>query len=197
MNPKSEIDLVEGVRRGEEAAFDAIYHRYGRRVYGFTYRMTLNSGVAEDVTHDTFLVLIEQPERFQVERGSLLTFLCAVARNLVMNHLRRKHNRDVRLDDFEDFDIPEVGTSGNPLASLLDQELVARIDACIAALPPMQREVIILREYEELSYEEIANITDTELGVVRARLFRARQNLAKGLAAYINVPKKDKCYELQ
>jgi RNA polymerase sigma-70 factor (ECF subfamily) len=62
-------------------------------------------------------------------------------------------------------------------------------------LPPLQREVIVLREYEELSYEEIARVTETEPGAVKARLHRARQTLAKQLAAYI-ASAKDKCYEV-
>jgi RNA polymerase sigma-70 factor (ECF subfamily) len=119
--------------------------------------MTVNQALAEDITHDTFMILIEQPENYRAERGSLLTFLCAVARHRVMNYLRRKHNSDIEFDEFENYDALEDETRGNPLADLLNQELAARIDACITTLPPLQREVIILREFQGLSYEEIAN----------------------------------------
>jgi len=195
LNPNTEANLVEKVAQGDEIAFDEIYHLYRNRVYGFIYRMTVNQAVAEDITHEVFVVLIENPKRYFTERGSLLTFLCAVARNRVMNHLRRKHNADVGFDDFENFDVLEDETKSNPLTDLLNQELAERIDVCIAALPPLQREVIILREFQELSYEEIANVTEAELGAVKARLYRARQTLAKQLAAYATSP-KDKCYEL-
>lgn len=197
MNTKHEVNLIEKLARGDEPAFNEIYHRFRSRIYGFTYRMTINRAIAEDITHETFLVLIKHPERFCADRGSLLTFLCAVARNFVMNHLRRKHNEDVGFDEFEDFDVPENGTKGNPLSELLKQEFVARVESCIAALPPLQREAIILREYEELSYEEIARVTDAELSAVKSRLHRARQTLAGELAAYVASPKKDKCYELR
>ena len=197
MDTESENNLLGGIRRGDESALGAIYDRYGTRVYGFIYRMTLNASLAEDITHEAFLVLIEQPNRYRAERGSLLTFLCSVARNSLMNHLRRRHNKDAWLDDIDNFDVPEVGSKGNPLATLLDQELAARVETCVAALPPLQREVVILREYEDLSYEEIAGITDTTTGVVKARLHRARQNLTKALAGYVEPGKKDKCYELQ
>ncbi len=196
MNPNIEANLVEKVAQGDELAFDEIYHRYRNRVYGFIYRMTINQAVAEDITHEVFVVLIENPKRYFTERGSLLTFLCAVARNRVMNHLRLRYNADVGFDDFENFDVLEDETKSNPLTDLLNQELAARIDDCIAALPPLQREVIILREFQELSYEEIANVTEAELGAVKARLYRARQTLAKQLAAYVTST-KDKCYELQ
>ena len=189
--------MLHGISNGDRSALDEIYQRYGSRVYGFVQRMTRNSSVSEDITHEAFLVLIEHPDRYQSERGSILTFLCAVARNSVMNHLRRKHNRDADFDDLENFDIAENGSDSDPLATLITQELADRIDVCIAGLPPFQREVLVLREYEELSYEEIASITDTEPGTVKARLYRARQNLAKELAAYLGVKKQDKCYELQ
>jgi len=195
LNPNNEANLIEKTALGDELAFNEIYYRHRHRVYGFTYRMTANRAVAEDITHETFMVLIEHPERFHAERGSLLTFLCAVARNCVMNHLRRRHNGDVGFEELENFDFLEDETKGNPLTDLLKQELAGRIDNCIAALPPLQREVIILREFEELSYDEIAKITDAELSAVKTRLHRARQTLAKQLTAYVMSP-EDKCYEL-
>ncbi|MDQ3713356.1 MAG: sigma-70 family RNA polymerase sigma factor [Acidobacteriota bacterium] len=195
MNPNSEANLIEKSVQGDEIAFVEIYHCYRNRVYGFVYRMTVNQALAEDITHDTFMILIEQSESYRAERGSLLTFLCAVARHRVMNYLRRKHNSDIEFDEFENYDALEDETRGNPLADLLNQELAARIDACIATLPPLQREVIILREFQGLSYEEIANVTEAELSAVKTRLHRARQTLAKGLAAYARSP-QNKNYEL-
>lgn len=194
MSPPNEANLIQRIAGGNEIAFDQIYQRYRLRVYGFSYRMTLNQTVAEDITHETFLVLVRNPERFKAERGSLLTYLCAVARNLVMNHLRRKYNGDKGFDEFDNFDIPDRGKS--PLATLLDKELAERINDCIAALPSLQREVIILREYEGLSYEDIAKVTEAELGAVKTRLHRARQTLAKNLGEYVAGPREDKCYEL-
>jgi RNA polymerase sigma-70 factor (ECF subfamily) len=195
LSPNTEGNLIEKIAQGDEQAFEVLYRRYRNRVYGFIYRMTVNQTLAEDITHETFMVLIEHPERFQTERGSILTFLCSIARNRVMNHLRRKHNSDVGFDEFENFDVTEDETKSNPLADLLHQELAAQIDACIAALPPLQREVIVLREFQELSYEEIASVTEAELSAVKARLHRARRTLAEALAAYVAAP-KDKCYEL-
>ncbi|HEX8197725.1 MAG TPA: sigma-70 family RNA polymerase sigma factor [Pyrinomonadaceae bacterium] len=196
MNKITEDNLIKKIARGDELAFNEIYSLYRNRVYGFIYRMTFNKTLAEDITHETFMVLIQHPARYRTERGgSLLTFLCAVARRQVMNHLRRKHNSDVGFDEVENFDALEDETKDNPLSNLLNQELAAQIDACVTALPPLQREVIVLREYEELSYEEIARVTESELGSVKARLHRARQTLAKQLAVYI-ASAKDKCYEV-
>lgn len=196
MNADGEINLIKKSAAGDEHAFSEIYRRHCRRVYGFVRRMTLSGAVAEEITHDTFMFLIERPKQFEQQRAALSTFLCAVARNLTLNYLRRKHRGDVGFDDLENFDPANESPRDSPLENLLNKELSAQIDACVAALPPLQREVIILREYEELSYEEIALVVGAESSVVKARLHRARQNLAKSLAAYLSAPSSDKCYEL-
>ena len=166
------------------------------RVYGFAYRMLGAPTIAEDITHDTFLVLIEHPERYRSERGSLLTFLCAVARNHVMNYFRRN---SYELKDSNGSAVDSTSlkdeTEHNPLSTLISHELSERVHASIAQLPPLQREVIVLREFQELSYEEIAAVTGTEVSIVRARLHRARQSLAVRLASYISADRRR--YELR
>jgi len=76
-----------------------IYRRHRDRVYGFAYRMLNSQSIAEDVTHEAFLVLIEHPERYQEERGSMLTFLCSVARNHIMHHFRRNGHEAQEMSD--------------------------------------------------------------------------------------------------
>jgi RNA polymerase sigma-70 factor, ECF subfamily len=142
--------------------------------------------VAEDITHEAFLVLIEHPERYQPERGSLLTFLCAVARNHIMHHFRRQgcELTEVGGGALEAEERSDEG-GPDPLGHVLAQELAARVNAAVAALPPLQREAIVLREFQELTYEEIGAVTGAEVNVVRARLHRARQSLAQRLAPYV------------
>lgn len=195
MNDNNQANLIDKIANGDELAFNEVYGSYRNRIFGFVYRMTFNQPVAEDITHEVFVFLIENPKRFYVERGSILTFLCAVARNLVMNHLRLKYNSDVAIDEYENFDVAENETKNNPLSDLLETELAAQIERCIASLPPLQREAIVLREFQGLSYEEIAKVTGTEIGAVKTRLHRARQTLAGQLTAYVTLP-KDKSYEL-
>lgn len=126
----------------------------------------------------------------------MLTFLCAVARNHILYYLRR-HRRESE-DDVEQ--IPGGGTCSDsagvdPLRSLLADELAAEVDAAINALPPLQREVLVLREFEELTYEEIATITGVETNVVKVRLHRARQSLTRLLAPYLAL-QGGSCHEL-
>lgn len=192
-----ETALVERAARGDAAAFSELYHRYGHRVYGFAFRMLGSQSVAEDVTHEAFLVLIEHPERYRSERGSVLTFLCSIARYHVF-HLFRRRGYQVELEN--DDAVNQVRRSDesqrDPLAILLGQELAAEVAAAIAELSPLQREAIVLREFQELSYEEIARVTGAEVSVVKVRLHRARRSLARRLAPYLS-SEREQCHELR
>ncbi|MGH9835701.1 MAG: RNA polymerase sigma factor [Blastocatellia bacterium] len=180
-------ELLAAATRGDQAAFSQLYQRYRNRVYGFAYRMLGAQAVAEDVTHEAFLLLIRQPERYQAARGSLLTFLCAVARNHIFQHLRRQERYAPEpVETLSEWDEPGAALSFDPLTGLLERELAAQVEAALATLPVAQREALVLREYQELSYEEIATVIGADLNVVKARLYRARQSLAKRLAPYLS-----------
>jgi len=180
-------ELLAAAARGDQAAFSQLYQRYRNRVYGFAYRMLGTQEVAEDVTHEAFLALIRQPERYQAERGSLLTFLCAVARNHIYQHLRHQERYATEpVETSDEYEEAGVRYSFDPLNDLLERELAAVVEAALARLPVAQREAVTLREYQELSYEEIATVIGADTNVVKARLYRARQALAKRLAPYLN-----------
>ena len=180
-------ELLAAASRGDHVAFSQIYQRYRNRVYGFAYRMLGTQDVAEDVTHEAFLALIRQPERYQAERGSLLTFLCAVARNHIYQHLRHQERYATEpVETSDEYEEAGVRYSFDPLNDLLERELAAVVEAALARLPVAQREAVTLREYQELSYEEIATVIGADTNVVKARLYRARQALAKRLAPYLN-----------
>ena len=180
-------ELLAEAAHGDQAAFSQLYQRYRNRVYGFAYRMLGSQEAAEDVTHEAFLLLIREPERYQAARGSLLTFLCAVARNHIFQHLRRQERYAAeQIETSEECDEAAARSSFDPLSDLLERELAAQVEAALARLPVAQREAVVLREYQELSYEEIAVIIGADTGVVKARLYRARQALAKRLAPYLS-----------
>ncbi|MGH9853399.1 MAG: RNA polymerase sigma factor, partial [Blastocatellia bacterium] len=118
---------------------------------------------------------------------SLLTFLCAVARNHIFQHLRRQERYAPEpVETLSEWDEPGAALSFDPLTGLLERELAAQVEAALATLPVAQREALVLREYQELSYEEIATVIGADLNVVKARLYRARQSLAKRLAPYLS-----------
>jgi len=139
--------------------------------------------MAEDITHDCFLSLMRKPENFIPGRGSLRTYLLSAARNLWLKQLR-KLGKESAMDDLEDDKFFAVSTE--PLDYLLDQELSLKVQEAVASLSPLQREALVLFEYEGLSLNEIASMVDTDVGAVKARLFRAREQLRSALKPYLN-----------
>jgi len=130
---------------------------------------------AEDITHDCFLSLIRKTENFQATRGSLRTYLYAAARNLAMKQFRDR-GRETLMDDLTEH--PQAPRRHEPLRGrVLDAELVNKVREAIADLPPLQREALVLFEYEELPMNEIATIVGADVGAVKGRLHRARERL--------------------
>jgi RNA polymerase sigma-70 factor (ECF subfamily) len=185
-DPSSIASLVKRSADGDVTAFSRLYELYRVRVFGFAVRMLGDSQMAEDIAHDTFMVLIEHPQKYSPERGSLITFLCAIARNQILLHWRRLgYQLEEQMEDEELVEIPG-DTGRGPLTEILSRELSEKITAAIAQLPPLQREAIVLREYEGLAYQEIATITGSTVDMVRMRLRRARQSLSLRLGPYLN-----------
>jgi RNA polymerase sigma-70 factor (ECF subfamily) len=153
-----------------EAAFD----QYSQAVYRFVFRLTRREDVAEDVAQETFLALVRSPERWNAARGSMKTFLLAIARNLVL-----KRYRDYRAEEQlgDDFEAPAVDPRGR-------LEIGAAVADAVAALPALQQEALILFEYEGVTLEELAQIVATDVGTVKSRLHRARARLRRSLAPY-------------
>jgi RNA polymerase sigma-70 factor, ECF subfamily len=189
-----EKQLIEKAVNGDSKAFSEIYFALRGSVYGFAYRMLRETAMAEDITQEAFIFLIENPNRFDSERGELLPFLCGIVRNKIIQHFRKHGTKlEVFEDDFSKYD--DFESSDNPLNQLLNEELNEKIEEKIAELPPLQREVLILREIEELPYQEIARITETDLNQVKVRLHRARKALANDLKPYL-VGSEEKYYEM-
>lgn len=179
--------LIEKAADGNREAFGEIYFQLRDGIYGFAFRMTNETWIAEEITQEVFMFFIKYPAKFDSSRSSLFTFLCGVARNKILNHLKKNGTR-LETNGFEtkDFENRTNGNGKSPLKNLLDQELSKKVDESVAKLSPFQREALILREMEDFSYEEIAEITETEVGVVKSRLYRARRALAKELAPYLS-----------
>lgn len=188
--------LIEKAIAGDAEAFGEIYFLLRDAIYGFAFRMTNETEIAEDIMQEVFMFFIKFPEKFDSSRGTLFSFLCGVARNKIYNHLKKNGTR-LETNNFETEEFANM-TNGNgksPLTNLLDKEFSAKVAESVGKLSPFQREVLILREMEDLSYEEIAKITETEIGVVKSRLYRARRALANELAPYLE-NKEEKCYEV-
>jgi len=176
--------LLEKAANGETAAFQVLYERYRDPIFRFAYRMLGSTEAAEDVAHDCFLSLIKEPGRFDSQRASLRTYLYAAARNQAVRRYQN-FNRESAIDDFPDeFRVPE---NHEPSQKVLDAELAAEVGRAIASLPPLQREALVLFEYEDLSLAEIAAIVGADSNAVKARLFRARDKLRASLGRYFRI----------
>jgi RNA polymerase sigma-70 factor (ECF subfamily) len=191
---------------GDEGAFTLLYQRKHPSIYRFALHMSGNAAVAEDVTQEVFMTLIRDAKRFDPERGTVTGFLFGIARN----HVRKRWEQDrrcvplpdeageVRQGGFKSMGSHGVspyanGANGSHIgngafstAAKAHQEFesletVGRVRQAIATLPENYREVVVLCELEEMSYEEAAAALDCPLGTVRSRLHRARALLLEKL----------------
>ncbi len=169
-------DLVQRARKGDEAAFLLVYERNRNAVFQFAYRLTGTVETAEDLTQECFLAVISGTARFDASRGALRTYLLGVVRNLAFRQ-HRESGRECGEDDLPDAPSPET-----QLDDLLAGEVSARVERAVSELPLLQREALVLFQYDELSLEEIASVVGTEVGTVKARLHRARERLRNRLA---------------
>ena len=175
--------LLAKAAGGDQAAFLILYERHRNAIFGFLYRLLGSVEIAEDITHDCFLSLIRKPENFNPARASLRTYLYAAARNLALKHFRNS-GRETALDDLTEE--PPMPRRQEPLRRLLDEELAAKVKEAVSDLPPLQREALVLFEYEGLALSEIASVVGTDVGAVKSRLHRARERLRSSLAPYLN-----------
>jgi RNA polymerase sigma-70 factor (ECF subfamily) len=139
--------------------------------------MSRNETVAEEITQEVFLALLTQMDRFDAGRGALSTWLCGIARRQLWKHLER--NDAAVLFDLDEEGAAELQCPGDgPAELLLRSEAVAAVRAGMDELPPVLREVVILCAFEEMSYEQAAQVLEVPVGTVRSRLHRAKARLA-------------------
>jgi RNA polymerase sigma-70 factor (ECF subfamily) len=179
-----EVDagLMDRMRRRDGAAFLEIYRRHREGVFRFAYRLLDSVEKAEDITQECFLSLMRRPARFDSRQASLRTYLYAAARNLAFKHFRDLSG-ELNLDHRSNGTSPSFS---GPLHELMAKELSSEVKKAVAGLAPLQREALILFEYEGQSMAEIASITGTDIGTVKSRLYRARESLRRNLAPYLN-----------
>lgn len=152
------------------AEFESIFEANSDAVYRFAWRMTGSTEVAEDIAQDCFLQLLKSPRHYDARRGAIRPWLLGVARNLILKRWRAE-GRWTSLDE-------EAFAVDPPSSDCRADESVAR---AVQSLPPLQREVLILIEYEGQTLEEAAQAVAAEVGTVKARLHRARNNLRRML----------------
>lgn len=177
-NQQSDSELVAQSLRGDTAAFSALVLRHRRMVIGVAYRVCGDAALAEDIAQETFIRVWDKLPTYRPQ-GNLRGWLCRIAANLTIDTLRReKPTADIE-------QLPLEAPGERPEAAAVRGERAAAVRAAIMRLPLHTRVALVLREYEGLSYKEIADNLQIPMGTVKSRLNDARRRLKDELAAYM------------
>jgi RNA polymerase sigma-70 factor, ECF subfamily len=184
--------LLRRSAKGDEASFTELYRRHQAPLYRFALRMTGNAWAAEEIVQDVFMTLVRDPEKYDVERGTLGAFLYGVTRNRVMKHLERSPRDLPLLESNENGHsvLPQTIDSATPAHWVEIGERRALVREAVLELPAEFREAVVLCLLEELSYEEAANFLECPVGTIRSRLHRGRALLLAKLEILREVPKR-------
>ena len=171
--------LIERCLTGDQAAWEAIVRQHWRKVFNVAYKFVGKHDEAEDLTQDIFLKIFKSLDTFD-RRANFQTWLISISRNLCIDFYRsskkerRTIARDVNADDLSPISV-EVG----PLAALEQQDVAALLRQALHGLPPSLRTAVLLRDLQELSYQEIADRLNLPEGTVKSRINRGRKELAR------------------
>jgi RNA polymerase sigma-70 factor (ECF subfamily) len=171
--------IIQSFQNGDDFAFVSLYNRYKEGVYAFCCKMLVDQAAAKDVVQDTFVRVYENRGRL-LNSDSFRSWLFTIARNHCYNYLRRT-KRHVSLQELSS---PVVTERESPLGSLERSEQIQLVNYLLLQLKLEYREVLVLREYQNLTYEEIAAVTRTSVSSVKSRLFKARRKLAESSAPW-------------
>jgi len=184
----SELDdaaLMAGAARGDIAAFEQLVERHQALVIGTVGRMLGNNSDVEDVAQQVFVRVWKSAGRYR-PTAKFTTWLLTITRNLVFNEARRRKRHPGDLLDVHEGEEALVDSAGRiPDEQLLEAELQREIDRAIFALPEKQRMAVVLRRYEDKSYEEIGAVLGLSIAAVKSLLFRARTELRAALNRYL------------
>ena len=182
-----DVRLMRLVSRGYTSAFEELIERHKALVAGTVARMLGSNSDVEDIAQQVFIRVWKSARRY-VPRAKFTTWLLKITRNLVFNELRRtKRHAHVPLQSEPGTEDPPLKDEINlaPDASLLEVELQRTIEEAILQLPDAQRLALVLRRYEQLSYEQIAEVLELSVPAVKSVLFRARSELRSRLSKYL------------
>lgn len=178
----SDGELVRRCRAGDSVAWEQIVHNFSRRVYNLAYRFTNRHESAEDLTQEVFVRVYRSLEQYDPKAGDLANWLMRLARNLVIDDYRKRVRTPTDVgEDLTDHEFHLRSSSDSPDRRVERDERASQVHAAIAKLQADLRECVILRDIEELSYQEIVDILEIPLGTVKSRINRGRIELAKTL----------------
>ena len=186
----SDIQIIKKVIDGDKNAFNDIMNRHEKSILNFAYRMLSNRTEAEDVTQEVFLRAYKNIETFEA-RAKFSTWLFKIARNLCLNKLRHTFrfptfsvDKPVRGSEYDFQRQIEDKKQVSPISNIFSKEIQNAVKAALGSLPKNQKMAVILRRYEDMSYEEISVIMGCSFSAVKSLLNRAKQTLKNKLSYY-------------
>lgn len=174
-------ELVRRCRAGDGAAWEEIVSAYTRRIYNLAYRFTSRADAAEDLTQEVFIRVYRSLEQYDPKQGDLQNWLMRLARNLIIDDYRRRQRtpQNTHADDLEDHTYHLRSSNSSVQSDIERRELGVQVQAGIDKLSADLRTCVILRDIEELSYQEIVDLLQIPEGTVKSRINRGRIELAK------------------
>ncbi len=183
-----DVALMLRVRDDDMDAFEQLVERHQHAVVGTVTKMLNSNADAEDIAQQVFIRLWKSAKRYQ-EQAKFTTFLYTITKNLVFNESKKRARRkQVSIEERSEDSHLEIADheSRSPDNTILEAELRDAINTAISQLPEKQRLAVILRRYEQLSYEEIAEVLGLTVSAVKSQLFRARTSLKELLSTYLS-----------
>ena len=178
----TDAELVKQCLAGDHGAWETIVRQYNQRVYNLAYRFTGRFDEAEDLTQEIFLKIYRTLSTYRAESGALVTWIVRVGRNHMIDHYRKYKTERTHTDSLEvEYEKAEENPAryANPAQALEQRELSERVHQALLRVSEDLREAVILRDLEEFTYEEIADMLKLPLGTVKSRINRGRVELAR------------------
>ncbi len=180
---RSDEELMRAFQGGDEAAFATLYNRYRLPIYRFLARKLGGTGRAEDITQEVFIAVVQHAADWRGE-ASVKTYLYRIAFNRAVSELRRGEHKVMVADDPKDPDAPpppEAVSTDSPADNYEASERARLVRQALQEIDPDFRDAILMKEYEDLKYEEIAEILNVAVGTVKSRIYRGKLELKKRL----------------
>lgn len=181
----TDSQLIREIKEGDIELYSELMRRYQRKILSFIYHMLKSAKLellAEDLCSETFYKAYRSLHSFREVDASFSTWLYTIARNTVLSELRKQKAANLSLDDSGI--VPTTAPDSAPEQQVLRNERMAMVREAINNLPEKQRSALILREYDQLDYQEIANILGQTVSSVKSLLFRARASVKTQLEPY-------------
>jgi RNA polymerase sigma-70 factor (ECF subfamily) len=177
--PESPDPLIERCLRGDQLAWDAIVRQYWRKVFNVAYKFVGRHDEAEDLTQDVFLKIFKSLDTFD-RRANFQTWLISVGRNLCIDYYRSvRKERETINREVDAGELSPVSREVRPDAALEQADLATLLRQALQTLPVSLRSAVVMRDIQELSYQEIAERLDLPEGTVKSRINRGRKQLAR------------------